>query len=202
MSAAYRIVTDRLVLRCWEPTDAAPLKASVDASLAHLADMPWIGQEPQTVDQKIDLLRKFRAEFDSDEDYVYGIFDRDEKTVLGGSGLHQRLGGHAREIGYWIHASHSGRGLATETAGALTRVGFELLELDRLEIHCSPDNPRSARVAHKLGYQHEATLRGRLLLHGKPRDTMIWSLFADGYLQSPSAKQSIEAYDSIGRRLI
>jgi RimJ/RimL family protein N-acetyltransferase len=181
VSVTYRIVTDRLVLRCWEPRDAPLLKAAIDASLAHLADMPWIDAEPQTVEQKVALLRRFRGQFDLDEDYVYGIFDRAQSHVLGGCGLHTRPGGDAREIGYWIHVDHAGRGLATEAAGALTRVGFELSSLDRIEIHCGPTNSRSARVAQKLGYTLEATLRRRLMLHGEPRDTMIWSLFADAY---------------------
>src|SRR5262249_24384090 len=38
----YRIVTERLVLRCWEPSDAAALKEAVDASIDHLLPwMPW-----------------------------------------------------------------------------------------------------------------------------------------------------------------
>ena len=41
----YRIVTERLVLRCWEPRDAAALKEAVDASLDHLRPwMPWAQQ--------------------------------------------------------------------------------------------------------------------------------------------------------------
>jgi RimJ/RimL family protein N-acetyltransferase len=202
MSVAYRIVTDRLVLRCWEPRDAPLLKQAVDASLQHLGDMPWIESEPQTVDEKVTLLRRFRAQFDLDEDYVYGLFDRAETKVLGGAGLHTRPGGSAREIGYWIHVDHAGRGLATEAAGALTRVGFELASLDRVEIHCGPANSKSARVAQKLGYTLEATLRRRLMLHGAPRDTMIWTLFADAYPDSPSTKQRIEAFDALGAKLI
>lgn len=33
---AYRIVTPRLVIRCWNPPDAPLLKAAIDASLDHL----------------------------------------------------------------------------------------------------------------------------------------------------------------------
>jgi RimJ/RimL family protein N-acetyltransferase len=201
VSVAYRIETDRLVIRCWDPRDAGRLKAAVDASLQHLADMPWIDREPQSLDEKVALLRKWRGQFDLDEDHPYGVFDRDDSTVLGAAGLHPRLDGNAREIGYWIHVAHVGRGLATEAAGALTRVGFELVGLDRVEIHCGPANPRSARIAEKLGYKHEATLRARMILRGQPRDTMIWSLFADEYKGSPAAKLKLRAFDCAGRSL-
>jgi hypothetical protein len=36
----YRIETERLVVRCWEPRDAPLLKEAVDASLDHLR--PWM----------------------------------------------------------------------------------------------------------------------------------------------------------------
>ena len=80
----YRIVTERLVLRCWEPRDAAALKEAVDASLDHLRPwMPWAENEPQTIEEKVELIRGFRGLFDTDEDYVYGIFSRDESEVCG-----------------------------------------------------------------------------------------------------------------------
>jgi RimJ/RimL family protein N-acetyltransferase len=202
MKVAYRVVTPRLVLRCWEPRDAPLLKTAVDESLQHLSDMPWSVHEPQTLDQKMELLRGFRAQFDGDEDYVYGIFDLEEKRVLGGTGLHARLGDEAREIGYWIHTEHTGRGLATEAAAAMSRVGFELLALDRVEIRCSPANPRSARVAKKLGYAHEATLKRRHPVRGQLRDQMVWSLFADSYPKSPAASQPVEAFDALRRKLL
>jgi RimJ/RimL family protein N-acetyltransferase len=123
--------------------------------------------------------------------------------VLGGTGLHTRLGDRAREIGYWIHAAHVNRGLATEAAAALTRVGFELERVARVEIHCGPHNARSAAVARKLGYTHEATLRERTAdAAGNPRDTMIWTLFAADYPGSPCAGQKLEAFDAAGRRLL
>ena len=161
---AYRIETERVVLRCYQPTDAAMLVAAITASLDALRPwMPWARDEPTSVPEKMSLLRRFRGMFDLGQDFTYGAFNPDETEVIGSSGLHTRVGPDAREIGYWIHAAHMGRGLATEIGGALTRVGFEIEKLHRIEIHCAPDNTRSIAVARKLGYVHEATLRQRLL---------------------------------------
>lgn len=164
--------------------------------------MPWAHEEPQDLQQKIDLLREFRGKFDLGEDFVYAIFDRDEAKVLGGTGLHPRAGEGAREIGYWIHADYTNQGLATEAAGALTKVAFEIDEVERLEIHCDPENVRSAAIPRKLGFTHEATLRRHTPFLGTLRDTMMWTLFDDEYPSSPSHSVAIEGFDAGGRRLI
>jgi RimJ/RimL family protein N-acetyltransferase len=203
-SPPYRIRTDRLVLRCWEPRDAPRLKEAVDSSLDHLrAWMPWAVDEPQPLEQKIELLRRFRAQFDLGEDFVYGIFTRDEETVLGGSGLHSRVGADAFEIGYWLRADRTGEGLATEAAAALARVGIELCGADRIEIRVEPSNERSAAVPRRLGFRQEAVLRRRLPAVGAPglRDVTVFSLFRDELAETPVAEAAFEAYDAVGARV-
>ena len=45
---AYRVHTDRLVLRCWSPEDAPALRRALDACDAHLRPMiPFMKDEPQ-----------------------------------------------------------------------------------------------------------------------------------------------------------
>ena len=198
----YRIVTDRLVLRCWQPADAPLLKEAVDASLDHLRPwMPWAHEHPQPVEATIELLRTFRARFDLRDDFVYGIFDPEERRALGGGGLHTRLGAGALEIGYWIRADAVGRGLATETAAALTRAAFELAGVDRVEIHVDPANERSLRIPRRLGFVEEATLRRRLPPQpgGEPRDVVVFALFADGWRGSPVGGVPLSAFDALGR---
>lgn len=201
---AYRIVSERLVIRCWHPKDAALLKKAIEESLEHILPwMPWAKSEPTDLKTKIERLRQFRAEFDLGRDFTYGVFDVDEAQVIGGTGLHTSLEGSAREIGYWIHKDFINQGLATEVTAALVKVAFEIEEVDRVEIHCGPANVRSAAVPRKLDFKHEATLRRRMMTtDGQPRDTMIWTLFADEYPQSPAAEAMIEAYDAAGRRIL
>lgn len=201
---AYRIVTARTVIRCWMPEDAPLLSAAIEANLEHLRPwMPWTQHEPQSLDKRVALLRTFRGEFDLGQDQNYGIFDRDESCVIGGTGLHPRHETDAREIGYWIAHDREGQGIVTEVVAALTRVAFDIDRRVRVEIRCTPENVRSAAIPRRLGYTHEATLRRRLVTVGDQRgDAMIWSLMADDYRNTPSATVALEAFDAAGNRLL
>ena len=202
-SPAYRVHTQRLVIRCWEPADAALLSTAIAQSLEHLkAWLPWAHAEPKDLQQRVNWLRQSRGEFDLDQNFNYGIFNLDETQVLGGTGLHTGIGNDALEIGYWIHAHHLNQGLATEAAAALTKVAFTVNQVAQVEIHCDPTNLRSAAVPRKLGFTHEATLRKRVENHeGCKRDSMIWSLFLEDYPSSKVAAAVIEAFDVRGQKI-
>jgi len=145
---AYRIETARLCIRCWSPADAVLLKQAVDSNMDYLRPwLPWVTKDPEPLEVRVAWLRKCRAEFDLNKDFVYGIFNKDESEVLGGTGLHTCQGADAREIGYWIQEKYQGNGLAIEVASALTKVAFVVDKVKRVHIHCSVDNVKSAKCA-------------------------------------------------------
>lgn len=199
----YRIETERLVIRCYEPADAPLLKEAIDSSLDHIREwMPWADGEPQTLDEKVDLIKRFRVAFDSGDDFPYGIFASNERAQLGGTGLHPRIGPGGLEIGYFVRKSATRQGIATETAAALTRVGFEVCGADRIEIRIEPANTASLGVPHKLGFTEEATLRRRLYAReGEPlRDVTIFTMFREDF--DPAIAPGLRAFDALGRELI
>ena len=201
--APYRIETERLVIRCYEPRDAPLVKDAIDSSLDHLrAWMPWTENEPQTLEEKTDLLKTFRSQFDLGDNFVMGIFSADESEVLGGTGLHPRLDPGGLEIGYFIRASATRQGYVTESTAALTRVGFEICGADRIEIRIDPENAASLHVPRKLGFVEEATLRRRLpgKAGGPPRDVTMFSMFRDDF--DPSIAPGIRAFDARGKQLL
>jgi len=201
----YRIETERLVLRCWEPDDAPLMKEAVDSSIEHLLPwMPWARDEPQSLDDKLELARRFRGEFDLGTQFVYGVFEPDESRVLGGSGLHPRGGEGSLEIGYWIRADSIGKGLATEVAAVLTRVGFEKFGLERVDVQVDPDNERSMSIPRKLGFVEDGRFRRRLPPKeegGERRDGVLFTMLRDELAGSPCMNHAYQAYDALGREL-
>jgi RimJ/RimL family protein N-acetyltransferase len=200
----YRIETERLVLRCYDPEDAPLLKDAIDRSLEHLRPwMPWTPDEPEPLDDVYERLRDFRSQYDRDENHIMGVFAPDDSRLLGGTGLHPRQGDGGLEIGYWIAADAVGRGYATELSAVLTRVGFSCFDIDRIEIRVDPANERSERVPAKLGFTREATLRRRLPAKAgsEPRDANVWVMFRSDLAGSPVERHGYVAYDALGREL-
>lgn len=197
---AYRVETERLVIRCWSPEDAPVLRAVLDANANHLRPMiPFMKDEPRTLQQTARWLRGFRASFDLGLDYQYAVFDTDEEKLLGMNGLLTRAGPGALEIGYWTDKDAIGKGIASEASSAMIRVAFEIEKVERVEIMCAPENRASAAIPARLGFTHEATLKKRGAdSTGKTCDLMVWTLFACDYPGSPAAMVPYKAFDCMG----
>ena len=120
--------------------------------------------------------------------------------MLGGTGLHTRVGDGAFEIGYWVRADAVRQGIATSVAGALTRVGIELGGADRIEILVEVDNEVSCRDPAAARLSRGGLLRRRLPTHdGSPqRDALIFSMFAEDLAGSPAAGVAFAAFDCRG----
>ena len=193
-------------MRCWEPRDAPLAKEAVDSSLEHLRPwMPWAHQAPQPVEATVELLRTFRGQFDLGQDFVYAMFSPDGAEVVGGTGLHPRVGEGAVEIGYWLRASRVGQGLATESSAALTRVAIEVCGIDRVEIRVDPANEASLAIPRRLGFVEEGTLRRRL--HGPDgtplqRDAVVFALLREELADTPVAAVRLDAFDAGGKQVL
>jgi len=176
------IRTPRLLIRCWEPGDAPGLKEAIDSSLAELQKwMPWAATEPSPLDSITQRIRKFQRAFEEGRDWTYGVLDAAGSRVIGGAGLHPRTQPGRLEIGYWIRSSETGRGFATEVAGALAGRAIGEHGVSAVEIRCDPRNVRSAAVPRRLGFRLEATLAGDgVAPDGGARDTQVWVLEAPG----------------------
>jgi len=71
-----------------------------------------------------------------------------------------RIGPGGLEIGYWVHAAHVRRGIATLAAGALTDAALRLGGVDHVEIHHDEANLASGAVPARLGFRDLGVFRG------------------------------------------
>jgi RimJ/RimL family protein N-acetyltransferase len=79
-------------------------------------------------------------------------------------------------VGYWLAPAARGRGVASRAVRLLTGWAFDVLQLQRLELTCGPDNIGSQRVAERTGFTREGLLRSHMAFKGRRRDTLLFSL--------------------------
>ena len=201
---AYKLITKRLLIRCYEPQDAYLLKNAIDESLDHfLPWLPWAENEPEEINKKIQRLRRFRADFDLDKNYVYGIFPPDESILIGTIANKKTIGKKAREIGYWINKRCINNGYATEATSAITKVAFEVDEVERVEIHCANKNKKSSAIPKKLRFKREAIIRRNdKEENGDRKKDEIWIMFKEDYIRSDLINYQVDAFDAIGDKIL
>ena len=85
-------------------------------------------------------------------------------------------GGAWANLGYGLHPDHWGKGLVVEAVRPLIPDAFKYLEVGRIEISAAAPNLASRRVAEKLGFTYEGTLRQRMVVREKRYDAVYYGL--------------------------
>lgn len=146
------LLAGSLTIRSWHGADAEPLSAAIAASIDHLRPfLPWVATEPLSIAERRAQIARWQAEADAGGDEVLGLFL--DGRVVGGSGLHRRLGPGGLEIGYWVHVDFTRRGIASAASRALTDHAFTMPGIDRVEIHHDVANVASEGVPRGLGFR-------------------------------------------------
>ena len=154
-SPPERLSAGPVELRRWRVTDAELCLRLVTESLDHLR--PWMVWATPDYDTAVAgaFVKRCEDDWSAGTAFQYLILDGGEPA--GSAGLMARIDPGGLEIGYWVHHAHTGRGIATAAAAALTEAGLALPGVDHVEIHHDKLNLASERVPAKLGYTHVDT---------------------------------------------
>ena len=144
----------------------------------HLArHLPWPAAH-QTVEDTEDYILSARKALTTRGDV--GVVVVHEGAIVGGAGLHIIRGDQGEgEIGYWLAADHTGKGIMTRAVKTLLDYGFDTCHLHRIIIRCSVENTKSCAIPDRLGFSEEGILRNHARLHGQYVDLRLWSMLVD-----------------------
>jgi ribosomal-protein-serine acetyltransferase len=164
-----------VTLRRWRTEDAELSFRLISESLEHLRPwMPWATNDYSLTDS-LEYLERCDADWAGGTAFQYLILSNG--VPAGSAGLMARIGPGGLEIGYWVHRDHTGRGVATSAATALTEAAFALPGIDRVEIEHDVLNLASERVPAKLGYTHAETRRSRFApAPGDSGTSKVWRI--------------------------
>jgi len=175
---------DRLYLRPWRLGDAAAVyRACQDPLIQRWTSVP----SPYRLEHAEGFVDEISpTAWRSGTGAIFGVFDRTSGQLLAATGIHRLAeqevpAGGRGELGYWSAEWARGKGVMTDASRlvckwAFTDTGDGGLGLARIDWYAEVGNDASRRVAEKLGFTIEGTMRQRIVHQGQRRDAWAGGL--------------------------
>ena len=169
------IVTERLLLRRWKPSDAEALyKYACDPEVG-----PHAGWPPhKNVEESKMIIRELFT-----NDYTWAVILKETNEPIGCMGYYPfgksniDIGENDAEVGYWIGKPHWNKGYCTEALQAMIHYCYEKKNFQTIWADFFIDNPASGRVMEKCGFTDTSKENYcSNLYHGEDRPVHIMKL--------------------------
>ena len=152
------IETDRLILRDIETTDAQGIFDLDSDPEVH----EFLGKNPiKTMDEAHAVIQYIRNQYQKNGIGRWAIIDKQTNDFIGWSGLKYedlvRKEFHYYDLGYRLRQKYWGQGIATETAVASLKYGFERLNLKEIGAGADIHHIASNKVLKKVGLKFKET---------------------------------------------
>jgi ribosomal-protein-alanine N-acetyltransferase len=135
----------------------------------------------QTREETLRFIAEQLAKYARRQEITWGLLVRELGRVVGCVTLFDWDPYHRRaQIGYDLAKDQWGQGLAQEAIHQILAFAFEEMDLNRVEIWTSAANDRSLKLASRLGFTLDGTLRRRILEDDRQfHDCSVYGLLRD-----------------------
>ncbi len=184
------IKTKRLTLRDIRPEDKGVFGSWWDHPEYHRAYPP----DSMTPKKAEELVDHFLEEQRCTPRKNYSLGVELDGQLIGIACIRFEFGRGSANIGYEIAPQHWRAGYATEAVAELLRLGFEEVEIPRIEAWVYGANEPSQKFLERIGFTREGCLRQKVPWGEGRMDDLIYSLLIDEYRQLPiSGGEAVKA---------
>lgn len=172
----YPIETARLTLRPFSPDDLDDLYA-YHSRPDVVRYLYWETRDRAQAQEYLEGKIRLTALEKEGDGLVLAVVWREVGKVVGQVSLEWLSREHRQgEIGFIVNPDYQGRGLATEAAEVMLRLGFEDLGLHRVMGRCDARNLASAGLMKRLGMRQEAHFVHNEIFKGEWGDELIYAV--------------------------
>jgi ribosomal-protein-serine acetyltransferase len=178
-TAVELAIGENIVLRTWQPADAAVAWKLIDGERKRLGQwLNWVDWTESLADVEELIAANRQAMVDGTGcELALTVAG----TVVGGVGLCDIEGGHGSLV-YWISGAWQHLGIATKASRAMLAHGFGAMGLWRAEVWMVGGNARGRALAERLGFTLEGTLRNREFYRDTWHDQVVYGMLKDQFL--------------------
>lgn len=126
-------------------------------------------------------IERIKASWDTSLHIV--MKDITTNKVIGHCGFYRWFKEHRRsEIGYILNKEYRKKGLVREAVRELLKLGFEELNINRMEAIIEPRNGDSENVVNHFGFKKEGVLRQHYISNDVIMDSMVFCLLREEWI--------------------
>ena len=176
-----RTVAPGIEMRQFEMRDAGAIFALVERNREYLRPwLPWVDHTRSAEDVR-EFISRVQMQLESGQGPNAGIWV--DGALAGNVGCHPIDWPNRNcSIGYWVDASHQGKGLITRCTTALLDHLFGEARLHRVEIRCGTGNTRSCAIPQRLGFTREGVVAEAEWVAGRWVDLVVWGMLEQDWL--------------------
>ncbi|MFW9877957.1 MAG: GNAT family N-acetyltransferase [Candidatus Thorarchaeota archaeon] len=138
---------------------------------------------PQTIDE---LKKMFEPKKEAVKDEIFfEIWHKNEKKPVGYAKLFMiQWFTRNAHLYFMIDPNYWGQNIGTEVGKLLLDYSFKELNLHKITVRLFESNKSSLRVAEKIGFKHEITLKKEVYVDGEHVDVLEYVIFKDDWIKS------------------
>ncbi|MAZ87322.1 MAG: GNAT family N-acetyltransferase [Cellvibrionaceae bacterium] len=141
--------------------------------------LPWLDQV-QSVRESLEYMLQCIEQQPAGDGPTFAIYHT--KNLIGIVGFHPKdQQQESAALGYWLSQNYAGRGIVTAATATLLNLGFNDMQLSRIELHCHVDNSASRPIAEKLGVHLTELRTNSEWLYDHWADQAIYHLLKEDY---------------------
>ena len=168
---------DGAVVRPLDSGDAPAVLELIERNRAHLDKWLRWSARVRTHADVTAMIARFEDKRAGGDGFHWGIWQ--QAVLAGGVICHyiNRADLNA-ELGYWLGADQTGKGLATRATASAVEHLLRKEKLHRIEMICGVANTRSRAVAERLGFTNEGVRRESYWITDRFADHVVYGLLA------------------------
>ena len=166
--------TERLILRPFQISDAARVKALAGASEIYKTTLNI--PQPYEDGMAEKWIASHASQFYQGDGVNLAVTLKTDGILIGAIGLDATLRHQRAELGYWIGVPYWGNGYCTEAAVAVITYGFTVMNHHKITSMHMQCNPASGRIMQKAGMRQEGALIDEVIKDGRYQTMIVYGI--------------------------
>ena len=138
---------------------------------------------PESKERREEWIKKVAKENQEGKSYTFAIVKKDTKQFLGYCAL-KNINPVSRNASLSVvilNREYHNKGYGTDTVKLLLQIGFDILNLHRIELHVFEFLKSGIHVYEKAGFKHVGTRRKSSFINGRYYDDLVMDILVDEY---------------------